>query len=41
MCTATAQESATASDANAERQEYYATAGVTPKINCKYVNKSE
>jgi hypothetical protein len=32
MCTATAQERATANNANAERQVYYATAGVTLKI---------
>jgi hypothetical protein len=32
MCTATAQKSATANDANAERQVYCSTAGVTPKI---------
>jgi hypothetical protein len=33
MCNATAQESATTNDANAEGQEYYATAGIIPK-NC-------
>jgi hypothetical protein len=32
MCTATAQESATVNNANAEREVYCATAGVTPKI---------
>jgi hypothetical protein len=32
MCTATAQESATVNNANAEREVYCATAGVTPKF---------
>jgi hypothetical protein len=32
MCTAIAQESTTANDANAERQVYCATACATPKI---------
>jgi hypothetical protein len=41
MCTATAQESATANDANAERQVYCATVGVTPKTVSALTSRNE